>query len=116
MIAQISARIQDAVSRTLQSIVLGAGALFCLSIGLAFLTLAAWLYLISVTTSMMAALILGSVYAGIGLILLAVASSGPRRSKAKYAKRLDQPNEEAEIAKIVAAFMTGVTAGRKSRS
>jgi hypothetical protein len=52
---------------------LGFGAAVLLLIGLAFLTVAAWLALAALRDPLFAALVIGLVYLGLGLILLAMA-------------------------------------------
>ncbi len=120
MLSMLTHQIQVKASRTAQTAVLGLFASICLIVGLCFFTAAAWLFLLTVTTALMTAIILGSAYFGIGLILLAVMSSRSR------AKRQEQAAAAAYAAKtsaagtdfssIIAAFMTGLSAGKKARS
>lgn len=112
-------RAQDAASRTARKAALGLGAMLCLTVGIAFLTVAAWLFIISVTTALNAALIIGGAYSGVGLILIGVMSAkgapGPQgRSNGSNASQT--PANDDIGPKIVEAFMTGLRAGQKARS
>lgn len=116
MLQGLQNKIHNTVARTARKAALGLGASLCLLAGLGFLTLAAWIYLVSVTTALNAALVLGGIYTGVGLILVVVLSVDDDREPRKKPKQQDQSDNHEMLAKMVAAFMTGVTAGRKSRS
>ena len=88
MLSSVMNHLRGSLRRALRTAMLSAGAALFLLIGLLFLTLAAWLYLITVTTALTAALILGAVYFGVGFLLLAMAGSD--RAPAAQAPRADQ--------------------------
>ena len=107
--------VRGSLRRALRTAMLSAGAALFLLIGLLFLTLAAWLYLITVTTALTAALILGAVYFGVGFLLLAMA--GSNRAPAAQAPRQEDPSatEHDGLKNLVMAFLAGITAGQKAR-
>ena len=65
MLSAVMQHLRGSARRAARTAMLGAGAAILLLIGLLFLTLAAWLYLVTVTTAMTAALILGAALAGL---------------------------------------------------
>ena len=91
-----------------------------MGIGLGFMTAAAWLFLITVTTALSAALIIGAAYLGLGLILIGVASSsdhGSERSHAAHlAKKRAQEDPTVIMSQMIGAFTAGLAAGQKTRS
>lgn len=109
---------QDAAARTGRQAAIGLGAAICLSVGLAFLTFASWLFLISVTTPLNAALIIGGVYSGAGLIMIGSLSAGDNGtvSSSENQAQSSTPTDENMGPKIVEAFMNGLQAGRRVRS
>ncbi|NNE53480.1 MAG: hypothetical protein HKN30_13895 [Sulfitobacter sp.] len=118
MLAALVATAHDAASRTARNAVLGLGAVLCLAVGLGFMTLAAWLFLISVMPPLNAALILGCAYFGISLTILAILSikkRAYRRARARAALARTNPTSAQSLTEMIAAFMTGVNAGRKAR-
>ncbi|MEW9918006.1 hypothetical protein AB2B41_00185 [Marimonas sp. MJW-29] len=109
-------RAQDAAARTARKAALGLGAVLCLTVGIAFLTVAAWLFITSVTTALNAALIIGGAYSGVGLILIGVMSA-KGSAEPEGRSNASQTAAEDDIGpKIVEAFMTGLRAGQKARS
>ena len=120
MLALLLQSVQATAARTAQTAVLGLVASVTFLIGMAFMTLAAWLVLVSVTTPLVAALILGFFYMGIALIILALMSA---RSRARR-RQLRTAATTATAASVVTgggltqfalAFIAGLTAGRKAR-
>ena len=94
---------------------LSAGAVLFLLIGLLFLTLAAWLYLITVTTTLTAALILGAVYFGMGFLLLAIAGSDGEAAAQPSRQEDSAASDHDGLKNLVMAFLAGITAGQKAR-
>lgn len=109
---------QDAAARTGRKAAIGLGAALCLAVGLAFWTFAGWLFLVSVTTPLNAALIVGGVYSGAGLVMIGTLSSGEKQSNPEPQARSEGPGtaDENMGPKIVEAFMNGLQAGRRVRS
>lgn len=114
MFSLISQRIHHVATRTAQTAALGAGAVFLLAIGLMFMTLAAWLYLVSVTTALIAALIMGAAYLGVGCLLLVIMSARSRHKPAP--PPTVATTADSMLMQVITAFITGITAGRQSRS
>ena len=116
MFDRIVDKAKQSVARALRTTVIGAGAGLCLVAGAALLTLAGWLFLVTVTTPMNAALILGGIYLGLGFILIGVASAARSSDSQGKAAQQQQDADENVVPKLIAAFMTGMQAGRSTRS
>ena len=118
MFAHLVHKVQNAAARTARKAALGLGAAICIAVGLGFLTAAAWLFIISVTTALNAALIIGGAYCGLGLVLIGMASAdGPKRSTPPHSTQAGSPQKADDIApQIIEAFLTGLKAGQRSRS
>lgn len=109
-------RAQDAAARSARKAALGLGASLCLAVGAGFLTVAAWLFITTLTSAMNAALIIGGVYMGVGFILIGVMSSKDTTKTAPRHGTTPQSSDADMGPKIVEAFMTGVRAGQNARS
>lgn len=114
MLAGLTQHLRGAVRRAARTAMLSATAALSLLIGLLFLTLAAWLYLVTVTTTTIAALILGAAYLGVGFLLLAIAGS-EGRSAPRHAEESHENAEHDGLKNLVLAFLGGITAGQKAR-
>ncbi|WP_163846802.1 hypothetical protein [Pseudooceanicola aestuarii] len=97
--------IRQAVRRATFSV----GAALLMSVGLGFLTAAAWIFLAQTQGAMLAALIIGCAYFGLGMVALAVASIR-RPVPAAGATRPQAPNAGSPGG-IVGALMQGIGAG-----
>jgi hypothetical protein len=91
-----------------------------MAVGIGFLTLAAWLVLITIVPPSHAALILGLGYFGAGLLLFGIISlrnRAYRRARAQAALRQAeaQPGTPQTLLQMITAFTTGIQAGRKAR-
>ncbi len=124
MLDQLTDKVANKAAETAQTAALGLGASLCLVIGSAFLTGALWLFLLTVTTALFACLILGGIFAGVGLILVAVISAKSRsRKRKKHEEMLRYQSQQKEklsngldgIPGIIAAFINGLNAGKKAR-
>jgi uncharacterized membrane protein YcjF (UPF0283 family) len=118
MLALLSHHIQATATRTAHTAVLGLGAAISLFVGLGFLTAAAWLLLTTLTTSLIATVILGAAYSGIGFLLLAVMSMRSRekrRARAAALAATASSTTAGNMTAVIAAFMTGLSAGKKAR-
>jgi|TARA_R100000655_G_scaffold87095_1_gene127238 fatty acid desaturase len=115
MLSAVMQHLRGSARRAARTAMLSAGAAILLLIGLLFLTLAAWLYLVTVTTAMTAALILGAAYFGVGFLLLALAGSDG--SAPRHAPDQGEPaaSEHDGLKNLVMAFLAGITAGQKAR-
>lgn len=115
MLSGVMQHLRGSIRRAARTAMLSAGAAIMLLIGLLFLTLAAWLYLVTVTTPMTAALILGAGYFGIGFLLLAIAGSGNETRRSRRAAEEPAAHEPDGPKNLVMAFLAGITAGQKAR-
>lgn len=88
------------------------GALFFL-IGLAFLTVAAWIYLALTLSTLHAALIIGAAYVGFGLIFFGLAQSGdtPEFEQPRMAAQTAPKAETGSAPPLMEAFLFGMQAG-----
>jgi len=125
MLDYVTDRLADKAAYTAQTAAIGLGAYLCLLVGSVFLTIAGWIFLLTLTTPLNACLILGLLFFGIGMIMLFVISI--RSTMRKKEKRRRMLREQAArqtqlsgglggLAGIIAAFMGGMNEGRKSRS
>ena len=86
MFEYVTDRVAQKATRTAQTAAIGFGAMLCLIVGGAFLAVAAWLFLLTITTPLVACLIMGSLFFGMGLVSGPV-QSGVRNAKPPYAPR-----------------------------
>ncbi|WP_272009429.1 phage holin family protein [Roseovarius sp. ZX-A-9] len=95
-------------------------AMVLLLVGLAFLTAALWLFIVTVATALTAAVVIGALYCGVGLILLAMASfrSGGHTSAHTAASPTPgaTPTPQAPLVQLAEGFAMGMQAGRAARS
>jgi len=115
MLSGVMQHLRGSVRRVARTAMLSVGAVIMLLIGLMFLTLAAWLYLVTVTSTMTAALILGAGYLGAGFVMLAIAGSNGNPSASKQKADAPQAQEHDGAKNLVVAFLAGITAGQKAR-
>jgi hypothetical protein len=99
------------VART-TAIGLGAGILLC--VGIAFWTAAGWMFLLTQTSAVNAAVIMGALYTGAALIGFGVVAS--RRRTPPPAPQPAPPPPTPSFDTLMGAFMSGVTAGARTRS
>jgi hypothetical protein len=83
-------------------------------VGTAFLTAAAWIYLSTVHSTGFAALIIGLVYIGAGVVVLAMALSR------KPAPAVSEPSQDAlggltPLQLVVVSFLQGLDQGRNAK-
>jgi len=113
-----------AAARMARMSALLAGAGLMLMAGLAFLTAAGWLFLASLRDPLFASLIVGLIYCGGGLILLAIAVSGARSAPgnktaeefrtAAHEGSLDPPST-GEFPPLLEAFIFGLNTALRLR-
>lgn len=118
MLAALITNLQLTATRTAHTAVLGAGGCVALLIGLGFWTLAGWLFLSSVTTSLNAAIIIGAIYTGLGLmtfVAISIRSRRIRRMRALRAQTVAAHATKTELGTLAAAFMGGFSAGSRGR-
>ncbi|MEX3316102.1 phage holin family protein [Sulfitobacter sp. PS-8MA] len=115
MLAGIMQHLRGSVRRAARTAMLSVGAAIMLLIGLLFLTLAAWLFLITIASAMTAALILGALYLGIGFIMLAMAGAEDRAAPSKPSAKAPSAQEHDGGKNLAMAFLAGLSAGQKAR-
>jgi len=86
------------------------GGLLAIAVGAAFLTAAAWIYLARVMDAQMAALVIGGVYAGLGLVMVGIASSDGARNAPSTQQRAAAQGA-GEQPPLMQAFLQGMQAG-----
>jgi|AntRauMFilla1563_2_1112583.scaffolds.fasta_scaffold45534_2 hypothetical protein len=100
-----SASAQAAHTARSTAIGLGAGILLCIGIG--FWTLAGWMFLLTQTTAVNAAMIIGALYTGAALLGFGFLAS--RHAVPPPTAQPAPPTFDT----LVAAFMTGLSAGSR---
>ena len=93
-----------------------AGGLFAL-IGTGFLTVALWMYLSVIGSTLMAAIVIGALYCAVGFGLLALASGGTTTAEERAPEQhaSPQPANDTPLAQIAQGFAVGMQAGRSAR-
>ena len=113
MISSLIANARAEAAQTAKSAAFGFAGSVLLCVGVGFWTAAAWMFLVTLTTVLNTAVILGAVYSGAGLIAFGLAAAKRHKSaKPSPAQEASQPTIES----FLAAFVTGLTAGSKLRS
>ena len=115
MLSHLVHNAQTAATRTAQTAALGVAAVLVLFVGLGFLTLAGWLLLLTVTTALNAAVILGCIFTGVAMLIFASIAIRGRARKLEIQAELAAAKNDG-VANVAMAFMAGITAGQKARS
>lgn len=84
------------------------------TVGAAFLTGAAWLVLVELRSPIFAATVIGSVYIGVALVLVAIASSSAKRPIAPQ-PLAQNPNGLSPLQLVVLSFLQGIEQGASSK-
>lgn len=111
----IASKIKDEVRATARSAVLSLAGAILTAVGLGFLTLALWLFLLTVGSALAAAVIIGAIYCGAGFILLAVAASGkgaPGDADLPDPEAPPAPPPKDPFFQMAEGFAVGLQAGR----
>ena len=114
MLGELAHRVEHAANRTARTALLGFGASVTLIVGILFLTLAAWIYLVQVTSALSAALILGGMFVGVSLIMFSMLSAR-RRALARRRERDRAALKVTGMQELLLAFLSGMKAGRSRR-
>ncbi len=115
MFDDLQSRVKSSAARAGRTAAIGLSAALSLCVGLAFLTLSAWMFLVSVTEPMIAALIIGGFYTGGSIVALALLASGGEKTKPRETTPPPASQEEP-LPPLAEAFIIGLRAGAKSRS
>ncbi len=105
--------IEKKVTRTAKRAGLYTGGLLLCSVGVAFMTAAAWIALATALDAQIAAIVIGCAYLGVGLVIFGVAASSPSQEQPK-APHAEQPKAPSDAPPIVQAFMYGLQAGAEA--
>lgn len=85
-------------------------------VGAGFLTTAAWIYLASAFDPLMAAVVIGGIYAGVGLVTIGASRSSGSTASSQHvttqAAPIKSPVEDAPP--LMQAFLFGLQAGANS--
>ena len=97
---------------------MGLASVACLAVGAGFLTLAAWIWLVALTEPLIASIVIGCIYFGIGFILLGWAklSGGPVAAAPRPQAVASETPATPEMPPLMAAFIHGMQAGAQSQS
>ena len=111
--------VKQSAARAARKTALSVGALIALCVGIGFLTAAGWIHLSLAHGPLTAALVIGLIYVGIGLVLIAVAgSSAPETvdspSAGAHAAEPD-PETPNSLPPLAQAFVYGLNAGVKAK-
>lgn len=101
----------EAVAR--KAVLVSASAILA-TVGAAFLTGAAWLVLVELRSAIFAASVIGAVYVGVALVLLAVASSSTKTPTAQQPFQQDL-NGLSPLLLVVMSFLQGIEQGASSK-
>lgn len=112
MLSNMLANARAQARHSAQSAGIGVFASLALIVGLAFWTGAIWLFLLTLTSPLNACVILGAAYTGAGLIGFATITM----RRAKPVQQTSTKPPQATMDGLVSAFMTGLTAGARTRS
>tara|TARA_R110002051_G_scaffold1008_1_gene4873 strand:- start:6866 stop:7204 length:339 start_codon:yes stop_codon:yes gene_type:complete len=84
------------------------------TVGVAFLTGAAWLLLVELRSPLFAATVIGSVYVGLALVGLGIASSSSDRTVVPHDRTHDL-NGLSPLQLVVVSFLQGIEQGARSK-
>lgn len=124
MFDQITDRVAIRAAQSARTAAIGVAAFLCIAVGGIFLASAAWLFLLTVTSAIVACLIIGGMLFGIGLIMLSLMLLRIRTQKRlKYEAALQaRAAQSAHLAGgiggllgLITAFINGMNAGKKAR-
>lgn len=122
MVHQLVSEVKSRARDTARAAALSAlGALFAI-VGLAFLTGALWLLFACLETPLFAATVIGALYCGVGLTLLAFGMRGKSGTARRPTSHADLASHEAEarhrepFLQMAEGFAMGLQAGRSARA
>lgn len=109
-------RIKNTAQATAKRAALGLAGAAVMSIGIGFLTVAAWIALSVAADHMTAAIVLGATYFGAGLITVVIAQR-PKSNKRHFVTEQSHTSKTGgdQYAKLAAVFLQGLSAGVAAR-
>lgn len=105
--------LRRSVRRTAGRLAMTSVAGLLVAVGIGFLTAALWMLIAATHGAMMAATIIGGLYVGVGLIMIAVAMPDRSRHHHHHTPAVDPT--ALMMAQIAEGFVTGMRAGRATR-
>ena len=107
---------QAAARAALRTAMLSGGAI-CVLVGIGFLTMALWLHLALLFGAILASLIIGAAYLGVGLIVMGLGIAKPAHESATASGPQPEaaPTDTSDAPPLVQAFLYGMQAGMKAR-
>lgn len=84
------------------------------SVGVAFLTSATWIYLAAEHGTLFAASVIGLVFTGLGIILVATGSFAGRSNTEYHQQAAVSPQAESPAQMVVLSFLKGLEQGRQA--
>lgn len=115
MIEAFLAPLRHEVADTARRASFGVAGALCLGVGAGFLTVAGWIILSLNHGAMIAALVIGLIYMGVGLVLIAVSGRSRRRYRYDHRPHLPPRPSGAGGSELINAFLGGVNAGKALR-
>ncbi|KMK66111.1 phage holin family protein [Puniceibacterium sp. IMCC21224] len=101
--------LKQSARRTSRAVAMSAAGMICICVGAGFFTSALWMILSRWEGSLFAACVIGGLYAGGGLILVALSGRG------SHSPKHNSRTEDAEaMVRLVEGFLTGLDAGRRT--
>ncbi|MEP3334137.1 phage holin family protein [Sedimentitalea sp.] len=110
-------QIKKAAARAaLRTTMLGGGAV-CVLVGIGLLTMALWMHLTLLFGAILASLIIGAAYLGVGLIAIGISVAKPAHhpGPATEPTRDGAPFDTGNAPPLMQAFLYGMQAGMKAR-
>ncbi|MDU9005799.1 phage holin family protein [Sedimentitalea todarodis] len=113
----LAEQLKKAAARAALKTAMLSGGAVCVLVGIGFLTMALWMYLTVLYGAILASLIVGMAYLGVGLIVMGFSVAKPTHEPAANAKpRPDEaPMDTSDAPPLVQAFLYGMQAGMKAR-
>lgn len=106
--------IEKKITAAARKAALFTGSAFLASVGVAFLTVSAWLVLAELKSTIFAATVIGVVYIGFALIGLALANVSPK-DDIKLNSQAQNLNGLSPLQLIAVSFLQGIEQGARSR-
>lgn len=93
------------------------GGTICVCVGIGFLTMALWMQLTLLYGAILASLIIGAAYLGVGLVVMGISVAKHARDTpaAAEARSDSAPVDTGDAPPLVQAFLYGMQAGIKAR-
>ena len=84
------------------------------SVGVAFLTAAAWIFLAAEHGTLIAAVVIGFTYTGLGIVIVAMGSSDGRLKAERAQQAAVSTHAETPAQMVILSFLQGMEQGRQA--